>query len=707
MAVFSAIASAVSTFLITAGGGFLGSSLIGTAIATATGYIVAGGLAAATARALGVFEPPSFDTSDPGVTIQLPPGTDNKLPILYGNAFTSGPIFDAAISNQNDTMTYCIALSEETQTGTFSCSKVFMADDELVFSGNTVVRHINPNQSNTTNYAGNVRLNIYAGGSSGSDVIFPTSGTGSSTPASSIVPHWGANHTANNMVFAVLQIDYDAENGLVGLPQMSFKMKNTLSNPGDVLYDYLTSTRYGAGLTNAEIDVNSVTGTANTQMKGYSAEQVNYTNQANASVTHDRYEINGVLSTFDTSKTNIDKICQASATFFTYNVKQGKFSAIPNRAISSTEKANCLVYNDDNIVSKIDISSTELYNLYNAVEVEFADNTRKDQTNTVLVETPGSDRNANEPDNRLKYRVDLINDNMRAEALANIDLNQSRVGTVIQFETDFSGMQTDVGDVVKITNSLYGWSDKLFRVLRTVERQSETGMITVQMSAIEYTDDYYTLPVSTETPDIGFIDMPKLPVIGPIFIPGLYEGIYSNVDVLPGATFGNVITNPAMKTFGAGVQLADNPQQDTVTHPTPTTTVGDLIDPESYDITDADIGDYELTAGGQLVGTLSSAYDFSYQGNVLVSWANATTTATKSFSSTLNYNNFPATTPPPPTSLALKVNLDPTAHFGASAADMKPQTANVVLRGKANSGITGAEFSNLGYQFLRVTKGEK
>ena len=47
MAVFSAIASAVSTFLITAGGGFLGSTLLGTAIATATGYIVAGGLAAA------------------------------------------------------------------------------------------------------------------------------------------------------------------------------------------------------------------------------------------------------------------------------------------------------------------------------------------------------------------------------------------------------------------------------------------------------------------------------------------------------------------------------------------------------------------------------------------------------------------------------------------------------------------------------------
>ena len=696
MAVFTAIAAAVTNALLYAG---LGSYALGTAIAYATGYIVAGGLAAATARALGVFEPPGFDSADPGVTIQLPPGTDNKLPVLYGNAFTSGPIFDAAISNQNQTMTYCIALSEETQTGDFSCSKVFMADDELVFTGNTVTSHINPNQSNTTTYAGNVRLNIYQGGSAGSDVIFPTSGTGSTTAASAIVPHWGANHTANAMVFAVLQIDYDQENGLVGLPQMSFQMKNTLSNPGDVLYDYLTSSRYGAGLTTAEIDVNSITGTANTQMKGYSAEQVNYTNQANASVTHDRYEINGVISTFDTAKTNIDKICQASATFFTYNVKQGKFSAIPNRAISSTEKANCLVYNDDSIVSKIDISSTELYNLYNAVEVAFADNTRKDQTNTILVETPAGDRNANEPDNRLKYRVELINDNMRAEALGNIDLNQSRVGTVIQFETDFSGMQTDVGDVVKITNNLYNWTDKLFRVLRTVERQSETGMITVQMSAIEYTDDYYTLPVSTETADAGFIDMPKLPVVGPIFIPDLFQGTYANVSALPGSVFGNAISNPAMKTFGAGTQLTDAPGPHTLANTT--TDFRDIMTEESYDISGVDIGDYELTSAANAGGIITGAYDLGFQQKVTLTFANAT--ASNSHITTgggVTFDNM--TEAPPPLRAVFKVSTDPDAYGFAS--DMKPTTANIVLQGYSQ--ITSGNIGGLNYQFLRVTKGE-
>ena len=696
MAVFTAIASAIV--------GAVGLSGVLATIATS---IIAGGLAYGTAKALGVFKPPSLDTGpDPGVRIQLPPATDNKLPILYGNAFTSGPIFDAAISNENKTMTYCIALSEETTTGSFTCEKVFMNDVELVFTGNTVTSHIDPNQSTDTTYAGNVRLNVYQGGSAGSDVVFPTSGTGSSTAATAIVPHWGVNHTANNMVYAVLQMDYDAENGLTGLPQMSFKMKNTLNNPGDVLFDYLTNSRYGAGLSNAQLDVNSITGSAVTQMKGYSAESVTYRNQSNVSSTHSRYSINGVLSTFNTCSDNIDKICQASGTFFTYNVKDGKFAAIPNRALSTSEKANCLVYNDDNIVSKIDISSTELYSLYNAVEVEFSDSTRKDQQNTVLVETPNSDRNPNEPDNVLQYKLDLVNDNMRAETLANIDLNQSRVGTVIQFNTDFSGMQTDVGDVIKVTSDLYGFDNKLFRVMRCTEVQTPEGMVTVQMSCIEYSDDYYVQANIRQTPADLPIDIPKLPIIGPIYLPQIYAGTYGNVSALPGGTFGNVIVNDVMKTFGAGTQLADNPAFNAMVSGT---TFNNVMTPETYEIDGADLGDYELTAVSQLTGLVNATYDFGLRANADVVWANATATHTQSISQEMNFVGLPDDAVPPPVSLAKKMNLT-VAGSGGAASDMNPANVTITMQGYSDIGSSGGftrGMSNMGYQFLRVTKGER
>ena len=696
MAVFTAIATAI-----------VGAIGITGVLATIATSVIAGGLAYGTARALGVFKPPSLDQGrDPGVSIQLPPATDNKIPILYGQAFTSGPIFDAAISNQNKTMTYCIALSEQTQTGTFTCDQVFMNDVELIFTGNTVTSHKDPNQSSDTSYAGNVRLNVYAGGSGSGDVIFPTSGTGSTTAATSIVPHWGANHTANALVFAVLQIDYDAENGLTGLPQMTFKMNNTLNNPGDVLYDYLTSTRYGAKLSNAEIDVNSITGTSNVEMKGYCDELVAYTNKANVSTTNKRYQINGMLSTFDSCSTNIDKICQASATFFTFNVKEGKFAAIPNRAISTAEKANCLVYNDDNIVSKIDISSTELYALYNGVEIEFMDQNRKDQTNTVLVETPAGDRNANEPDNVLKYKIDMINDNVRAERLANIDLNQSRVGTVIQFDADYSGIQTDVGDVIKVTNNLYGWTDKLFRVMRVTEISSDTGIVTARISAIEYSDDYYTNPASTETPDLGVIDLPRIPVIKDIPIVKAFEGTYANVAALPNV-YGNVITNKTMKTFGAGVQIEDaNLSNANVVSGT---TFIDIIPTAVYDLTDADEGDYSFDAFATPGGIIPASYDLGFTSNGNITFANATAQAIANIGGGgqefIGFST-PATTLTSQTKFSTK-----PSDYGLPS-DYKIQSANIRLQGYSTllddtaNGFPRA-FSNMKYQVVRLTKGEK
>jgi len=705
MAVFTYIATTIAGAL---GGGFF---------ATLAGSIIAGGIAYGTARALGVFEAPKMDNNDPGTSIQLPPATDNKLPILYGQAFTSGPIFDAAISNENQTMTYCIALSEETQTGTFSCSQVFMNDVELIFSGNTVISHRDPNQSTATTYNGKVRVNIYQGGSAGSDVIFPVSGTGSSTAASAIVPHWGVNHTANAMVYAVLQIDYDAENGLTGLPQMTFKMNNSLNNPGEVLHDYLTSDRYGAGLSTAQLDVNTFTGTANTQMKGYCNELVSYTNNSNVSTTNARYQINGMLSSFNAVSNNIDEICQASATFFTFNPKKGQFAAIPNRALSTAELNNCLTYNDDNIVSKIDISSTELYSLYNGVEVSFMDNTRKDQTNTIKVTTPGSDRNSNEPDNTLTYTLNMINDNIRAERLANIDLNQSRVGTVIQFSADFSGMQSDVGDVIKLTNSLYGWTDKLFRIMRVTEVQGESGMISAQISALEYSADYYTNPVSVETPELGLVDLPRLPIIGPIYIPEMYGGTYSNVSALPGGVFGNVIVNDVMKTFGAGTQLADNPANKALGNADSSFNVPPaniLLSEELYDTDGVNLGDYELTVVAQPGGTASGlSYNYGLRGNVDVVWANATATHNQSISTSMEFNSIPDGNPPTSIGLAKKMTLTRDGATGEGnpplADDYFPANATIKLEGYNDLDTTPAtrQIGNMGYQFLRVTKGEK
>ena len=447
MAVFTYIATAiVGSFLAAGATTILGSALL---YSTVVG-VVAAGLGLITAKLLGVFDVPGAGP-DPGTKIQVAPSTDNKIGVAYGRNFMSGPITDVNISNQNKTMHYCITLSEVADghgTSTYTSNQVFWGDRKLNFTGANVSSFTDPNSTAKEDWANKIRIRIYAGGTAAANQVFPTSGA---VDATTMMPHW-TNTTAYSMedlVFAMIELDYDAENGLTGLGAMSFDLTNSKHNPGEVLFDYLKSDRYGCGLANADINITSILGTANTNMLGYCNEQIDFTNNAGSAATIDRFQINGYLSTFNSCMDNVDKICRNSATYFTFDGKLGQFSAVPNRAYLASELAAAFVLNDDNIVSKITITSTELYNTLNSVTVAFADQNRKDQTNTVISETPGSDRNTGEPDNNLEYRAELVNNNIHARQLGNIDLNQSREGMVVNLVGDYSCLQIDAGAVVK------------------------------------------------------------------------------------------------------------------------------------------------------------------------------------------------------------------------------------------------------------------
>lgn len=700
MAVFSAIGAAIVGAFATAGGLFLTSAGALTLAGSVVAGVIAGGLAFATAKVLGVFDPPDLGP-DPGVKIQLAPSTDNKIGVAYGRNFMSGPITDVAISNQNKTMHYCITLSEYVEGGTYTLNDIYRDTSKLNFTGANVTSQTNPNSTNVTTIANKIRCRVYAGSTNSADQIFPTSGA---VNATTMMPHWTntTDYSMEDLVFAMVEVDYDAENGLTGLGGMTFDVTNSISNPGDVLIDYLNNTRYGAGMSNTIIDVTSITDAANTSLKGYSAEQVSYTPYAGGSATQDRWQINGYLSTFNTVGTNIAKIAQASASFFLFDTKQGKFKSLPNRSRASTFSLN-----DNNIVSKLQVTSTELYSLYNAAEVEFNDVSRRDQSNTIKISLSAGDKNPNEPENIAKFRLDLVNDPIRASQIANIDLSQSRNGTVVTCVTDFSGMQIDVGDVVDLTNEDFGFSAKEFRVMKHEEILANDGMITCKLTLLEYNADVYVQPSVTDTAPQLPIDIPVIPVI-PIVIPGVFNGDYANI-ILDGPTFGNTFVNEHMKIFGAGAQLTDQPANNT--NVTSGTTFLDIIPEESYDISGSDIGDYEFTGTATLGGAPSTSFDVGFTQNVELTWANAISSVSNIITGGgIQFIGVNATDVPPQLASATKISTDPTTY--GHPADMKPQTANIVLRGYTDvdedtaNGFPRA-FTNLNYNMVRITKGER
>jgi hypothetical protein len=52
----------------------------------------------------------------------------------------------------------------------------------------------------------------------------------------------------SNLVFVIVRVDYNKDKNITGLGDLTFEIKNSMKLPGDCLYDYMTNTRYGAGI---------------------------------------------------------------------------------------------------------------------------------------------------------------------------------------------------------------------------------------------------------------------------------------------------------------------------------------------------------------------------------------------------------------------------------------------------------------------------
>jgi len=707
--------------VVTAVFNYVATALFGSAAVTAgltvaqtvIAGVITGGIAIGTARAFGSFLKPDIPGigPNPGTRIQLAPDTGNRIQVIYGDVLTSGPICDAAISNQNETMHFFIVLGEKTDSGTFSLGAqgIRFGDKKLNF-GSGASAHIvqsvyDANGTTENNWNGKIRVRIYAGGTASSNQIFPSGVT--PVDATTMMPHWTstATYKATDLVFAMVELDYDAEQGLTNMDAMTFNIVNSLNSPGNVMIDYMTNDRYGAGIPTSLIDVDSFEGAGNSSVGGYADEFVTYTPYGGGSSTVQRYQINGTLSTATDVATNMDKLMMACGSYLLFDGKQGKYKGIPNKVYP--DQANCFVANDDNIISSLKVQNTDLYQMYNQVEIEYYDKTRRDQRNSILLETPAGDRNTGEPDNKLSYSIDMINNKVHAEILGNIDLNQTRLDKVVQFTGDHSFIQVDVGDVIKLTNSMYGFTDKLFRVMRIKEKETEDGSLTCEIIALEYSDDVYTGLTTQEDPPFANIGLPRIPTISSIPIPGVFDGSYGNLS-LNSAKFGNVIPNETMKVFGAGAQLENAGLSNTTM--SSGTTYEDLITPEVYDISGVDIGDYTFTGVGNLGGVLPvGGYDTAFRNNVTIQFANATHSSNQNIGGGgVSFTNIDGA--PPQLTDTKKVSLDPTSY--SLPADMKPITATARLQGYSTLDDDTANgyprsIGNMAYEMKRITKGEK
>lgn len=199
------------------------------------------------------------------------------------------------------------------------------------------------------------------------------------------------------------------------------------------------------------------------------------------------YRFNGVVDTNQPVLQNMETLTSAAGTWLTYDITQGKWAVIINKPTAVTAS-----FDDSNIIGGIQIGSTSLTELYNAVKVTFPRDDLDDQRDFVRAEIPAIDRNANEPDNDLNIDYDILNDPVQAEYLGLLELQQNRLDQTISFVTDYSSLGIKAGDVVEITSAQYGITDYQLRVTNVTEVDDDSGGIQLQIIGVKYDAGIYT-----------------------------------------------------------------------------------------------------------------------------------------------------------------------------------------------------------------------
>lgn len=451
-----------------------------------------------------------------GSRVQLSPSTDNKVGVIYGDAFVAGSLIDAKISEDQQTMWYVYAIAEVTDGGQLSVGDLTSTTNTYVYWGDKtcifgdadkskVTKTINSNGEEDTKVDGYLNIYFYKNGylngvnTNGVDAI--TIMSDSSIVAdqrwnSSRYTEAGKAPTLANTFFAIVKIKYNQDAGVVGEQPLVIQLRNTLNKPGSVLFDYLHNSRYGAGIPYDMLDQSSFD-----SLDTYSDELISYTNTSGGTSYQPRYRINGPLNTNETCMTNIQYLIDSCDSWLQWNEKIAKWSVVINRSYTDyTTYDDLFLIDSNNIVSGLNITPIDLNSNYNVIETQFPNSKIKDQTDYQFVYLDDADKNPHEPINKMILRYPQVNTSVQAKYLATRRMIQAREDLYVTFDMDYSGIQIDAGDVVRVRFAAYGWGpipsnpsnpDKLFRVDQVQELKNSDGVLSVRISMFEYNNQVF------------------------------------------------------------------------------------------------------------------------------------------------------------------------------------------------------------------------
>jgi hypothetical protein len=471
----------------------------------------------------------SGDSPNPGNRQQIPPATDNKLPVVYGQAWLGGTIVDLSISENNQELYYVIAICEVTDNGndTMTFGDVYYGGKRVVFESGTpnVTSLVDESTGNAdTAVKGKLQIFLYNNGSSSPVNSSQTAIQVMQT--SGLTYTWDSTKLMTNTAFAIVHISYNSNAGLTGISQTRFQITNSRFAPGDCFLDYLTNNVYGAAIPLTQIDTASLTA-----LNTYCAGSFSYTDSNGDPATQSRFRFDGVLNTDRSIMQNLQDMASSCDCLLKYNEIFGLWGVITQ----SPTYTIAMALSDSNMVSSIQITPLDIAGSYNVIECKFPDNTNQDAFNSSTFDLAQIDPTLlypNEPVNKQSVSLPLVNNDVRAQYIATRMLKASREDLQVQVTVNFEGIQLEAGDIVTITNANYGWVAKEFRVMKITEDFESNGAVTAKLILTEFTASIYDDSPITEFQPSPNTGIPDPLVFGTIPAPTVNAQLPTNTNPL-------------------------------------------------------------------------------------------------------------------------------------------------------------------------------
>lgn len=421
--------------------------------------------------------------------------------IVYGRARVGGVVVFNGTTGTNNRLLHQVIAYTGHEIEDFD--EIYINDARVTgIDGNGNVTQITlPDGSTSSRYNGFIRIKEHLGASdqaADADLVAE-------------VTEWTANHRLRGIAYLYVRYTFDADGFPNGVPEVTVTVKGKKvfdprtsttawsDNPALCLRDYLTSD-YGLGEAAANIDDTLVSAAANV------------CDQTDTIAGTARYTCNGNFTTGQTPDDIIGDLLTSMSGLLWY--AQGEWRMKPGYWVAPTVE-----FTEDDLRSNVFVNTRHSRrDNFNTIRGTF----RGDETDWQLTDYPEVTNAAflsadNGQESVADIELPFTDNSIEARRIARIMLERNRQQLTVGASFGLRAFQVQVGDVVQLSLTRFGWSQKEFEVVGWTFGLAEGLDLQVRMTLREisesvfdeiddgvvYERDNTTLLSPFDVPDVG------------------------------------------------------------------------------------------------------------------------------------------------------------------------------------------------------------